>query len=132
MLPHNYDDDSIAEGDAAADPSSLCPAWYHGPIGRLYSEAILGKGDIGQGGFLVRDSESSRNDLTMSIRNGARVVHCRVVRNSKGEFKGTLLPPKTKPKKGCGGGGGSGRLSTFPTPGRLVPHYTCLLPPPGR
>uniref|UniRef100_A0A1I7U116 Tyrosine-protein kinase n=1 Tax=Caenorhabditis tropicalis TaxID=1561998 RepID=A0A1I7U116_9PELO len=50
--------------------------WYHGKISRSDSEAILGSGITGS--FLVRESETSIGQYTISVRHDGRVFHYRI------------------------------------------------------
>uniref|UniRef100_A0A8R1HL11 Tyrosine-protein kinase n=1 Tax=Caenorhabditis japonica TaxID=281687 RepID=A0A8R1HL11_CAEJA len=50
--------------------------WYHGKISRSDSEAILGSGITGS--FLVRESETSLGQYTISVRHDGRVFHYRI------------------------------------------------------
>ena len=48
-------------------------SWYHGKISRFEAEALLkGQPDCS---FLLRDSESSRTDYSLSLRYGI-LLHC--------------------------------------------------------
>ncbi|UMM40511.1 hypothetical protein L5515_017113 [Caenorhabditis briggsae] len=50
--------------------------WYHGKISRSDSEAVLGSGITGS--FLVRESETSIGQYTISVRHDGRVFHYRI------------------------------------------------------
>lgn len=50
------------------------PVWFHGPLSRSKAEDLLLKPDVEQGQFLIRESESSKGDFTLSLRNGKRTV----------------------------------------------------------
>eukprot|EP00040_Diaphanoeca_grandis_P026963 m.152161 g.152161 ORF g.152161 m.152161 type:complete len:818 (+) comp30795_c4_seq2:283-2736(+) len=90
MQPRNGSEDESDEesvtGFDDVEEDTYIPMWYHGRIGRTAAEVMLGSPQTPQGGFLIRDSDSSNVHLTMSIRNGNKVVHCRVIRNSKDLF----------------------------------------------
>ena len=51
-------------------------SWYHGTIGRNAAEYLLSSGI--NGSFLVRESESSPGQLSISLRFDSRVYHYRV------------------------------------------------------
>ncbi|XP_038063483.1 tyrosine-protein kinase ABL1-like isoform X2 [Patiria miniata] len=51
-------------------------SWYHGPISRTAAEYLLSSGI--DGSFLVRDSESSPGQLSISLRFAGRVYHYRI------------------------------------------------------
>ena len=42
--------------------------WYLGKISRVRAEQILMKGDQPDGSFLIRDSESTPRDFSLSVR----------------------------------------------------------------
>ena len=50
-------------------------AWYHGPIARTAAECLLSSGI--NGSFLVRESESSPGQRSISLRYEGRVYHYR-------------------------------------------------------
>ena len=66
-----------------ATPASDRPRWMHGTCTREVCERMLRARGVKQGQFLVRESSTSQADFVLSIRNGSRVVHCRIVRNHK-------------------------------------------------
>ncbi|KIH62365.1 SH2 domain protein [Ancylostoma duodenale] len=49
---------------------------YHGKVSRSESEYILGSGI--NGSFLVRESETSIGQYSISVRNDGRVYHYRI------------------------------------------------------
>ncbi|XP_033114811.1 tyrosine-protein kinase ABL1-like isoform X2 [Anneissia japonica] len=57
-------------------------AWYHGAISRNNAEYLLNSGI--DGSFLVRDSESSSGQLSISLRFDGRVFHYRISNSSDG------------------------------------------------
>ena len=59
-------------------------SWYHGPISRNAAEYLLSSGI--DGSFLVRDSESSPGQLSISLRFDGRVYHYRIS-SSDGKVK---------------------------------------------
>jgi hypothetical protein len=62
----------------AQDGPNHTPAYYHPGIDMTRAEEIVGAPDVCQGAFLVRDS-SQPGDMTLSFRNGRRVMHSRIV-----------------------------------------------------
>ncbi|KAB1260718.1 Tyrosine-protein kinase ABL2 [Camelus dromedarius] len=51
-------------------------SWYHGPVSRSAAEYLLSS--LINGSFLVRDSESSPGQLSISLRYEGRVYHYRI------------------------------------------------------
>lgn len=51
-------------------------SWYHGPISRNTAEYLLSSGI--NGSFLVRESESSPGQRSISLRYDGRVYHYRI------------------------------------------------------
>ena len=51
-------------------------SWYHGPISRTTAEYLLSSGI--NGSFLVRESESSAGQRTISLRFDGHVYHYRI------------------------------------------------------
>lgn len=51
-------------------------SWYHGPISRNAAEYLLSSGI--NGSFLVRESESSPGQRSISLRYEGRVYHYRI------------------------------------------------------
>ncbi|CAI9726957.1 tyrosineAbl-likeprotein kinase Abl-like isoform X3 [Octopus vulgaris] len=58
-------------------------SWYHGPISRNASEYLLSSGI--NGSFLVRESESSPGQRSISVRYEGRVYHYRISEDSDGK-----------------------------------------------
>lgn len=54
-------------------------SWYHGKIARLKADYLLSSGI--NGSFLVRESETSPNQLSISLRWEGRVYHYRINRD---------------------------------------------------
>ena len=54
----------------------VCVARYHGPVSRNYAECLLSSGI--NGSFLVRESESSPGQMSISLRFDGRVYHYRI------------------------------------------------------
>ena len=52
--------------------------WYFGKIKRLEAEKKLLLGQNEHGAFLIRDSESRRNDFSLSVRDNDTVKHYRI------------------------------------------------------
>lgn len=59
-------------------------SWYHGQISRIKAEIVLNSGI--NGSFLVRESESNANQVSVSIRYDGRVYHYRVSKNVEGKL----------------------------------------------
>eukprot|EP00053_Salpingoeca_punica_P017226 m.165293 g.165293 ORF g.165293 m.165293 type:complete len:658 (+) comp17152_c0_seq2:358-2331(+) len=59
-------------------------AWYHGPISRTSAEFLLNNGVDGT--FLVRESESSPGEYSISLRCDCKVFHYRVSKSAMGLF----------------------------------------------
>lgn len=62
-------------------------SWYHGPISRNAAEYLLSSGI--NGSFLVRESESSPGQRSISLRYDGRVYHYRI--NEDGDGKVIIL-----------------------------------------
>ena len=52
--------------------------WYFGKIKRIEAEKKLLLQQNEHGAFLIRDSESRRNDFSLSVRDGDTVKHYRI------------------------------------------------------
>ena len=69
--------------------------WFHGPISRINAERILYKqSNLGDGTFLVRESESQPSNYTLSFLQGneikkQKVHHSRIIMNDLGNGKRT-------------------------------------------
>lgn len=57
-------------------------SWYHGPISRNAAEYLLSSGI--NGSFLVRESESSPGQRSISLRYDGRVYHYRISEDGEG------------------------------------------------
>eukprot|EP00039_Didymoeca_costata_P001775 m.54971 g.54971 ORF g.54971 m.54971 type:complete len:279 (-) comp10961_c0_seq5:70-906(-) len=92
---HNPDYTSSDE-EMDANPSKHVPLddksnmmripWMHGRMDRTIAENLLRGPEVGQGAFLMRESQSHKGDFTLTIKNGSRIAHCRIVRNYRGLF----------------------------------------------
>ncbi|XP_062918892.1 GRB2-related adapter protein 2a isoform X2 [Mobula hypostoma] len=60
------------------------PSWFHAGIGRSEAENILLEQDLGA--FLIRASQSSKNDFSISVRHHDDVQHFKVLRDGKGHY----------------------------------------------
>ncbi|XP_075560560.1 tyrosine-protein kinase Src42A isoform X2 [Dermacentor variabilis] len=60
--------------------------WYFGKIKRIEAEKKLLLPENEHGAFLVRDSESRRNDFSLSVRDGDTVKHYRIRQLDEGGF----------------------------------------------
>jgi abelson tyrosine-protein kinase 1 len=58
-------------------------SWYHGPISRNAAEYLLSSGI--NGSFLVRESESSPGQRSISLRCEGRVYHYRINEDTDGK-----------------------------------------------
>uniref|UniRef100_A0A8C3L0Z7 Tyrosine-protein kinase n=1 Tax=Chrysolophus pictus TaxID=9089 RepID=A0A8C3L0Z7_CHRPC len=70
-------------------------SWYHGPVSRNAAEYLLSSGI--NGSFLVRESESSPGQRSISLRYEGRVYHYRINTASDGKVgcRLSVLPKKT-------------------------------------
>ncbi|KHN82166.1 Sex muscle abnormal protein 5 [Toxocara canis] len=60
--------------------------WYLGKISRADAEALLLRPGNGDGAFLVRQSESSPGDFSISVRFQGAVQHFKVLRDNNGKY----------------------------------------------
>lgn len=60
-------------------------SWYHGPVSRSAAEYLLSS--LINGSFLVRESESSPGQLSISLRYEGRVYHYRINTGSDGKVE---------------------------------------------
>lgn len=67
--------------------------WYFGKIKRIEAERILLSQDNEHGSFLIRDSESRRNDFSLSVRDGDTAKHYRIRQLDEGGFFITRRTP---------------------------------------
>ena len=79
--------------------------WYFGKIKRAEAEKKLLLVQNEHGAFLIRDSESRRNDYSLSVRDGDTVKHYRIRQLDEGGFF-------------------IARRTTFRTLQELVDHYS--------
>lgn len=79
--------------------------WYFGKIKRMEAEKKLLLAQNEHGAFLIRDSESRRNDYSLSVRDGDTVKHYRIRQLDEGGFF-------------------IARRTTFRTLQELVDHYS--------
>ena len=79
--------------------------WYFGKIKRIEAEKKLLIAQNEHGAFLIRDSESRRNDYSLSVRDGDTVKHYRIRQLDEGGFF-------------------IARRTTFRTLQELVDHYS--------
>lgn len=80
-------------------------SWYFGKIKRVEAEKKLLSPENDHGAFLIRDSESRRNDYSLSVRDGDTVKHYRIRQLDEGGFF-------------------IARRITFRTLSELVDHYS--------
>ncbi|KAK6179772.1 hypothetical protein SNE40_012057 [Patella caerulea] len=79
--------------------------WYFGKIKRVEAEKKLLSPENEHGAYLIRDSESRRNDYSLSVRDGDTVKHYRIRQLDEGGFF-------------------IARRVTFKTLSELVDHYS--------
>lgn len=79
--------------------------WYFGKIKRIEAEKKLLLPENEHGAFLIRDSESRKNDFSLSVRDGDTVKHYRIRQLDEGGFF-------------------IARRVTFRTLSELVEHYS--------
>ena len=60
--------------------------WYFGKFGREEADRILMKSHVENGDFLIRDSDSRKHYLAMSVRNGGIVSHYLICPIQEGGF----------------------------------------------
>lgn len=60
--------------------------WYYGKIKRIEAERKLLSSENEHGSYLIRDSESRRNDYSLSVRDGDTVKHYRIRQLDEGGF----------------------------------------------
>lgn len=60
--------------------------WYFGKIKRVEAERLLLSSDNEHGSFLIRDSESRRDDFSLSVRDGDTAKHYRIRQLDEGGF----------------------------------------------
>ena len=63
-----------------------CFSWYFGKIKRMEAEKKLLLAQNDHGAYLIRDSESRRNDYSLSVRDGDTVKHYRIRQLDEGGF----------------------------------------------
>ncbi|XP_044842558.1 tyrosine-protein kinase Srms isoform X2 [Mauremys mutica] len=95
-----------AEYTKLLDGSSHC--WYFRGVSRNEAQQLLLSPPNQHGSFLIRDSESSRGEYSLSVRNHAKVSHFRIC---KGPDGGLYI------QKGC----------PFPNLEELLTYYTTPL-----
>ncbi|XP_076440816.1 tyrosine-protein kinase Src42A-like isoform X2 [Babylonia areolata] len=76
-IPSNY---------VASVKSLESESWYFGKIKRVEAEKKLLSPENEHGAFLIRDSESRRNDYSLSVRDGDTVKHYRIRQLDEGGF----------------------------------------------
>lgn len=64
-------------------------SWYHGPVSRNAAEYLLSSGI--NGSFLVRESESSPGQRSISVRYEGRVYHYRINEDAEPKVLYTIL-----------------------------------------
>lgn len=59
--------------------------FYHGKVARVQAEQVL-LGSGMDGAFLIRDSESSPDDFSLSIKFGDGIQHFKILRDESGKY----------------------------------------------
>lgn len=60
--------------------------WYHGRISRSEAEKVLNCTTLPDGAFLIRESESSPGDFSLSVKYENGVQHFKVLRDGAGKY----------------------------------------------
>ncbi|XP_027055257.1 SH2 domain-containing adapter protein F-like isoform X2 [Pocillopora damicornis] len=70
---------TFVEDGSPIDPSLPLSrqGWYHGPLKRLEAERLLQSAE--DCSFLLRQSESSKNDFSLSVKNNNSFMHLKIV-----------------------------------------------------
>lgn len=74
-------------------------SWYHGPVSRSAAEYLLSS--LINGSFLVRESESSPGQLSISLRYEGRVYHYRINTTADGKVRPSLGDTMGKENREC-------------------------------
>ncbi|KAH0539811.1 hypothetical protein KQX54_008266 [Cotesia glomerata] len=67
--------------------------WYHGSITRVEAEAVLRL--LREGSYLVRNSESTKQDYSLSLKSARGFMHMRIQKNE--DVNGYILGQFSKP-----------------------------------
>ncbi|XP_029920685.1 growth factor receptor-bound protein 2a [Myripristis murdjan] len=59
--------------------------WFYGKIARATAEELLSKQRV-DGAFLIRESETTLGDFSLSVRSGNEVQHFRILRDGSGKY----------------------------------------------
>ncbi|XP_067856570.1 protein-tyrosine kinase 6-like isoform X2 [Heptranchias perlo] len=76
-IPYNY---------VAKKESLATELWYVGKLSRSEAKGILLSPQNMTGSFLIRKSENQENVYALSVRDGAIVIHYRILQNKTGQF----------------------------------------------
>lgn len=76
-IPSNY---------VARIKSIEAEAWYFGKIKRIEAEKLLLRPENEHGSYLVRDSETRKNEYSLSVRDGETIKHYRTRQLDEGGF----------------------------------------------
>lgn len=98
-------------------------SWYHGPVSRNAAEYLLSSGI--NGSFLVRESESSPGQRSISLRYEGRVYHYRINTASDGKVTPRFLHVTLEVLKCRPGGAISGPSHHFRWP--VKANHLCQL-----
>lgn len=61
-------------------------AWFFGALRRCDADKFLLSDEVTVGSFIVRDSGTFQNELSLSVRDHSNVKHYRIKQNKNGEF----------------------------------------------
>eukprot|EP00128_Syssomonas_multiformis_P002334 Colp12_sorted_trinity150504_noHs@15130 len=60
-------------------------SWFHGKISRVQAEQLLMRKGV-EGSYLIRESESSPGDFSLSVKHGTTVQHFKVLRDNTQKY----------------------------------------------
>ncbi|XP_071953295.1 growth factor receptor-bound protein 2-like [Antedon mediterranea] len=63
-----------------------CHEWFYGKIQRVKAEELLNAHHINDGAFLIRESESSPGEFSLSVKYADKVQHFKVLRDGAGKY----------------------------------------------
>ena len=67
-------------------PYFILYSWFFGAVTRKHAENLLMQPFNESGSFLIRNSESTPGELSLSVKYAGRVRHHRIKQNSKGYY----------------------------------------------
>ena len=75
----------MTEGNTPSNDVAIqTELWYFGKLKRTEAEQVLLLAVNENGAYLIRDSESRRNEFALSVRYGDAVIHYRIRRLDEG------------------------------------------------